>query len=146
MTNTRERSTMRTDKCRSGDEATQTSRPVHAPSRCDPQILVRQRGLGLERRVGRLPRVRSLQRLNRDGRVRKTNLVALRSCRGSFPARPRSTGPSSRHRAPGPLTQCFTTKRKLSQLFPTRSSSEAVITNGPGSLPVSWGRKIIFFR
>lgn len=82
---------MRTDKCSSGDELVPRAVQGHPEvlprprtRRCDPQILVWQRWLGLERRAGRLPRVHSLWWLNPDGRERKTDLIAPALRSGQF--------------------------------------------------------------
>ena len=110
MTTAKERVTMRTDKCSYGDgrlvsrwSRSARSRPGSLPSprtgplRSSNPSLVALSGLGekaWKATAGLLPAVATR---SRAGRVRKTDLVALRSCPGSSQARPHSTGPRSCH-------------------------------------------------
>lgn len=78
----------------------------------------------------------SLWLLNRDGRVREPNFVAMCSCLGRSPARPCSTGPHSRHRQPWAPWNCFKIQGRSSlNSSPLVAFQKKSLVVGQGSFP-----------
>ena len=149
MTTAKERLTMRTDKCSCGDgqlvsrwSRSARSRPGSLPSprtgplRSSNPSLVALSGLGekaWKATAGLLPAVATRSRGRARAQDRSGRLALLSR---QFPSQ------ASQHWSPQlPLSpwgpRHSASKLVLSQLFFTRSSSEAIISNGPGSLPIS---------